>query len=536
MRSFGGSLLLGLSAATFFLSPVAEPLLRLTPAKLYFLRRAPERLDYLILLGLVLAIGLIAGFTYEVAPRFGPWLRRALEVPLWLLWVLGLEHVIHLHLSRYPPLWNSVAASMNRIGLSAVDGWFVVGFLCSLAVLAGFYLSPRAWTFAKPFLCGGAAVVWLGCAWKLVQTPSLPPETRAGGSQVRQIRETGPGSPVVWIILDEWDYDLTYRRNDGKVFPEFDRLRQQAMFLENVRSAGKATLIAIPSLLTGKPVRDYRPASASAARFLSVTASEPFPASGTIFDTANQLGYRSQIVGWYHTYCRMFGSQVDSCWWDDLLLPALRPGRPVLERASAFLRDSIELEILPVAGPTNNIIKQLARVNPMIEEASRVAQFRGWAFSFLHLPVPHAPFFKLDENGQMIPLPTDAAGYQSGLDAADRAVGKIRAAMEQSGAWDEALVVVTSDHPYRYQFGGGYGNGHIPMMIKFPHQSSPVLYSGPFQAVETRRFLEDFMQGKLATAERAVTWMDQATSAHGKHSTGEPRMPIPEPVTDWGNP
>jgi hypothetical protein len=76
------------------------------------------------------------------------------------------------------------------------------------------------------------------------------------------------------------------------------------------------------------------------------------------------------------------------------------------------------------------------------------------------------------------------------------------------------LVVVSSDHPYRYQFGGGYGNGHIPMMIKLPHQSAPVVYSHRFEAVNTRNLIEDFMQGRFATPERALAWLDRSGPAH----------------------
>ena len=540
MRRLGGSLLLGLSAATFFLSPVVEPILRLTPARLYFVRRPPERLDYFLLLGLILVIGLLAGTAEWASPRMGPWLQHLGRAPFWVLLVMSFEHVIHFHLARYPPLWNVVAAQVNRVGVSAVDGWFAVGVVCSVAVIAVFYFNPAAWAFAKPILCGSAAVVWLGCGWKLVQLPRPPADPPPSHAEIRPVRDMGPGNPVVWIILDEWDYDLTYRRSDGKIFPELERLRRESVFLENVRSAGKATLIAIPSLLTGKAVREYRPADPSGARFLSVGArSEAFPGSGTIFDAASRFGYKSQIVGWYHPYCRMFGSQVESCWWDDLTFPSLRPGRPIAERAFAFLRESIEFEILPVAGPVNHILKQLARVNPMVEQAALAASRPGRRFSFLHLPVPHGPFYKLAPDSRMIPLRSDLEGYQSGLDAADRAIGKIRAAMEQSGVWDEALVVVTSDHPYRYQFGGGYGNGHIPMMIKFPHQKAPVVYSPAFQAVETRRLLEDFMQGHVGTPQSAIAWLDRAAPARGAAGSNLalPLLPAsPEPMSAWGNP
>ena len=518
MRRLGGSLLLGLSAATFFLTPAMEQLVRLTAARLYFIHDVPERVDYIALLGLILVIGSTAGLALWAAARAPKWARWMFNAPLWLLCVCGIEHLIHLHLARYPPLWNAVTFQTSRLGLSATDGWFIVAFGCACCIGAAFAKWPRAWTFTKPILCGGAAAVWLACGIKLVEP--MPADRAPALAQVRPAHEIGPGNPVVWIVLDEWDYDLTFRRDDGKLFPEFQRLRNQSVFLDNVQAAGKVTLTAIPSLLMGRPVREYRAATAAGARFVSIGTSESFPGPRTIFDTAAQFGYKSRIVGWYHPYCRWFSGslsnlQIESCWWDDLSLPSLRPGLPVTDRALVFLRDSVELEILPLAGPANNILRQMTRVRSMIEQASIAARGTGRTFSFLHLPVPHGPFFRLNAEGGMEALHTDLEGYQSGLDAADRALRAVRTAMEDQGVWDEAFVVVTSDHPYRYQFVGGYGNGHIPMMIKFPHQSAGVTYSHPFQAVATRNLIEDFMQGTVPTPERAVAWLERSAPANG---------------------
>ena len=513
------------------MSPAAEQVLRLTPARLYFVRIAPDRIDYAVLLGLIVLIGLAAGLAHWASFDRSPLWRRVLTAPFAFLCVMGIAHLIHLHLSRYPPLWNVVARRWTGLGVPAIDGWFVVAAACGMAVVGAFGGWPRGWMLAKPILCGGAAVIWLATAtaWlhpagPLVDVPS------SIAAKLAPAHDIGPGTPVVWLILDEWDYDLTFKRQDGKVFPEFERLRNQSVFLENVRAAGNITLVAVPALLMGRPLREYRGASAAGARFVSAGTTESFPGPRTIFDTAAQFGYRSHIVGWYHPYCRIFGAQTASCWWDDLMLPALRPGGSVPERAAAFLRESIELEVLPIAGPANNIVKQMARIKPMMEQASTAASHGGRSFSFLHLPVPHGPFFSLDSQGHMVPLNTDVRGYQSGLEAADRALGTLRQSLEQTGVWEQALVIVTSDHPYRYQYAGGYGNGHIPMMIKFPHQATAVVSSHPFQAVETKNLIEDFMQGTLATPERALAWLDRSGPAAGARTLA-PQQPVA--MTNW---
>ena len=501
-------MLLGLSAATFFLIPVEEQLLRLGPAKLYFIGQMPDRLDYAALMGLILALGLAVGLLHGASLGDKSNLKQVLKVPFALLCASGVGHLVYLHLSRFPPLWNAVAWQGIRFGLSASDSWFIVAFVCGAAVVTMFSLWPWGWMVAKPVLCGASAVVWLACALQLMHPAEALPVARPRREQVRPVREIGPGNPVVWVILDEWDYDLTYQRTDPAVFREFDRLRNQSVFLEHVQAAGRVTLTAIPGLLMGRTVREYRAADAWTARFVSAGATESFPGPRTIFDTAAQFGYRSHIVGWYHPYCRIFGQQVDSCY-GDTRLSIIHAGESAFERAGAFLRESIELEIFPIGGAANVALRQMARVDPMVHQAATAASQTGRSLSFLHLPVPHGPFFKLDAGGQMIPLRSGVDRYVFGLQAADRALGSLRTAMERSGAWDEALVVVTSDHPYRYQMEGGYGNGHIPMMIKFPHQSAAVTFPHPFQAIETRSLIEDFIQGAVATPEGAVAWLER---------------------------
>ena len=533
LRLLSGSLLLGLSAATFSLAPVAEQLLRLTPARLYFIRILPDRLDYGIFLALILLIGLTAGTAFWASYRHSGVLRRVLEAPFAFLVVMGFAHVFDLHVGRYPSVVNAVVAAWEAVGISGGDGWFVVSMLGGLAVFAVFSRWPWGWMVAKPVLCGAAAVVWWATALAILRPMQPLKEGPTDAARVHTARAIGPGNPVVWIVFDEWDYDLTFRRRDGVVFPEVERLRKQSVFLENVRAAGKSTLMAMPGLLLGQIVKEYRPATASGARFVTVGATESFPGPRTIFDSARQFGYRSGIVGWYHPYCRIFADVVDTCVWDDLRLSFLRPQGSLGERTAASLRESIELENLPFAGPSNATLRHFSTVRMMVEQGSLAASHSGRSFSFLHLPVPHAPFFRLDAGGRLVPLPTRDESYDAGLEALDRALGSVRRAMEQSGVWDEALVVVTSDHPYRHQFEGGYGNGHVPMMIKFPHQTAPVTYSHPFQAVETKSLIEDFMQGTVASPERAVAWLERSTPAAGAQAAKPTAVVSLKKAANW---
>jgi hypothetical protein len=481
------SLLTGCAAATVFLSPVVEQLVRMTPARLYFVKTLPERTDYLILCALILVIGLAAGFAEA------KWSRA----PVLVLSGFGLEHLIHGHFSRYAPLWNALARQIKLVGLIVSDGWFLIGVLAAALTMALLAYFPWLWNGFRQFLCGCALVVWGMIAVKIASPPTFFPAQANLPPRV-PVTYTHPKPPIIWIVFDEWDYDLTFNRSDGETFPEMDRLRRQSLFFEHARAAGRVTLLAIPSLLTGMAVREYHAVNASNAKLSSGQNVASFPAgTGTIFDVAKSEGYHSSIVGWYHPYCRLFGAQVDTCYWEQASMPVLLPGADTADRVLAMLRETAEIEYASGIGPANSVRRHIARFRPMLRESQRASVRQGAAFSFLHLPVPHPPFFDADFRR----VPASAQGYVQGLRMADRALGAIRHEMEGADVWEEALVIVTSDHPYRYQFLGGYGNGHIPLLIKFPHQTAAAAHTAEFEARDTRAIVEAAMRGQVLNAD-----------------------------------
>ena len=500
MKSKLSSLITASAAATFFLAPAAEQLVRMTPARLYFVKTLPERTDYLILIALILLIGATAGWFAD----------RGYNLPVYILCGVGIEHLIQGHLSRYAPVWNWMGREFKEFDMVVADGWVYVGAFLAAILMLLIARFTVLWNGFRPVLCGGAMVVWGSIGMKLASPPRFFPEmaSHKPRAPISQAVYSHPRPPVVWIVFDEWDFDLTFAREDAAVFPEIDRLSRQSVFFEHAKAAGKVTLVAIPSLLTGIPVLDFRALNASTGKLKN----EAFPGNvETIFDVAAREGYRSSIVGWYHPYCRLFGEQLESCYWDQSAMPVLVPHSDPFRKAVAMLRESVDLEYLPGIGVSNTIQRHIGRYEPMLKESERVAVRKGAAFSFLHLPVPHPPFF----DHQHHQIPASPQTYVNGLQRADEALGRIRQHMEQAGVWDEALVVVTSDHPYRYQYLGGYGNGHIPLMIKFPHQTSGAVHTLEFEARNTRAILEAAMRGQVTSTEAGLAFLQTSFAEVG---------------------
>ena len=73
----------------------------------------------------------------------------------------------------------------------------------------------------------------------------------------------------------------------------------------------------------------------------------------------------------------------------------------------------------------------------------------------LHIPVPHPPGFWNPATHSFV---TDiTANYLDNLDLADRTLGLFRHALEESGEWDQAITLVSADHPLRPALWRGLG-------------------------------------------------------------------------------
>jgi arylsulfatase A-like enzyme len=65
--------------------------------------------------------------------------------------------------------------------------------------------------------------------------------------------------------------------------------------------------------------------------------------------------------------------------------------------------------------------------------------------------------------------------YEAGVRYLDDALGVLFEALEESGVWDQLLVVVTSDHGEEFDEHGGFGHGSmyeeiiaVPLLVKWP--------------------------------------------------------------------
>lgn len=336
---------------------------------------------------------------------------------------------------------------------------------------------------------------------------------------------------VVWIVFDEMSYDLAFsKRPPGVALEAFDNLRSQSLQASNAYPPASYTLVSMPALITGRLISAARPTGPAELQ-IRYDGTEQFASLGAqenIFTAARGMGANVALVGWYLPYDRLFGDSLNDCRAKDT------HGLSLSE--NMFLHLKALLSWAPKSWSYDNAFegkrarwRRRALRDGFIElltDAKNVAADSRFALTLIHLPVPHPPGLYKRDSGAY-----DAEGESSYLDnlaLADRALGEIRQAMEAAGLWQEATVLVTSDHWWRtHIWRDGFSwtqeddqaaaveaanSVRVPFLLKLPDQQLPVVYEPPFNTVLTHDLLLSILRRDIRTAEEAKNWLERNRS------------------------
>lgn len=345
------------------------------------------------------------------------------------------------------------------------------------------------------------------------------------------VASTRAAPRIIWIIFDELDYKISFeQRPAGLELREMDRLRDESIFATNAYPPADYTLMSMPALISGRFVSAARPKNPSK---LMVTYSDSaeqvsWGSQSSIFLKARELGVNSAVVGWYHPYCRIIGDQVVSC----LSCNTGRSSLPVTSAAQVFtaLRENA---LVPRVGVLDTSLadarrwrEELIETNREILQASLEAVSSSEiGLQLLHFPVPHPPAIFNRASNEF-----DASGdesYLDGLKLVDNTLGELRQTMEKAGLWEDAIVVVSSDHwwrgdLWRYMrdsrarswtaedesvFSGM--DERVPFMVKLARQHSSLNYSAEFNTVLTHDLFLALLSGELSDSASVVAWLDK---------------------------
>ena len=109
-------------------------------------------------------------------------------------------------------------------------------------------------------------------------------------------------------------------------------------------------------------------------------------------------------------------------------------------------------------------------------------------FVYAHYPVPHIPYLRIEsETGK---LRASGATYFDSVQAVDKILGDARRALQESGAWEDTLLIIVSDH----NDPAATSDVRVPLIIKLPGKTQHIDFDGPWTHVQFLPLLEELLQ------------------------------------------
>jgi hypothetical protein len=334
---------------------------------------------------------------------------------------------------------------------------------------------------------------------------------QAGGDQVLPppvpVSENHPR--VLWIIFDCTDYRLAFEQRPASVhLPEFDRLRNEALFCVNACSPGNCTMVSMPALISGRRISEISIANASDLNctLADTEAKTTWSRLPSVFAEARMLGANTALVGWYHPYDRVLGKGLNYCEWYPF--PMVEPARA--RTFTLAMRREIGCMVRPFH--FHRIYISLCQ-DSLRESLSQVTN-ATYGLILLHLPPPHGPGIYLPDKNEFTSWGMrEPLGYFGNLALADFELGKLRQAMETSGEWDNSWLIVSSDHSWGGS--GSYDGRHdtrVPFIVKPPGKNEAITYAPAINTVLTHDLILAILRSEVASRQDLVPWLDK----HGK--------------------
>lgn len=335
---------------------------------------------------------------------------------------------------------------------------------------------------------------------------------------------------IVWILFDELSYNLVYDHPpQGIDFPNFRVLRSKSTSFSSVVPAGFSTDRIIPSLLTGKEIKDIV-SDSQGMLFYADPAQHSWQAlepSQTLFGLAHSDGWSPGIVGWYNPYCRIFRAELTACWWGPGVtarIPAEVVGaseeHPAIVNAMVLIPAFL---FNPGADKSEMIGPRRANFLELVARARHLIRDHSIHFVFLHMPVPHPPGFYDRRTHKLC----ECGNYLDNLVLADDTLATLMHDIDQTPEKDQTTVIVSSDHSWRAPLWRG-SDGWTPeeenisnglfdqrpvFLVHFPGQISASDVSSPVSELLEHDVIAAMLQGKLQAPQDLLAFAE--ARSHG---------------------
>ncbi len=329
---------------------------------------------------------------------------------------------------------------------------------------------------------------------------------------------TNGASPVFVFVFDEWSYARS--TTNGQFLPAFtnlNRLCEQSFFFRDAYSPSTRTHQSIPRVLFQN---DFASVKVGRDKMLVDNGGKwsPTDTMPSLFLRAREKNYQSCVLGFYLPYRKMLGDQVDLC--------RGYPGEP---KAGSLAKNVINRFLKNIKFWMDPVSRKTARtLNRMNVPNSKAAYSRFWfnlshsmrddalsvidhapnnSFLFAHMIVPHSPFvFNADGSYRGTYKGARMSGniqdYQRSLQYLDKLIGELMDRLKGAGKFDDALIILTSDHSWRmdYTRDGILSDSdevrHVPLIIKCSQQKIPHQVAETFSLVQLGPIIDSAFGGK----------------------------------------
>ena len=341
---------------------------------------------------------------------------------------------------------------------------------------------------------------------------------------VSKNRRNGPR--IVYLIFDMWDFRLTFeKRPDWLKLPQIDRLAAQSFVASNAIRTSPYTRFAMPGIVLGHKVMWAEPIAGDDLGILPAETTDliSWRANPGFFRSARNAGYNTTIVAAaYHPWCRLFSKLITDCWIDDT--PFSFDRRTVFNR----LDDGVK-EVLRFVPSVKNLLfgeKNFFHENWGVhlyfatrEKLRSAASDPDVDFLFAHVMLPHPPFIRHYKTGEWRYFDEAASRihYFGNMQAMDEMIGEIRAGMEETGLWEDTVILLSSDHGYTLSDFPEYvpeSDPRVPFILKLPGGKSPFKSDKRFMTTSVRILLEALFAGVEVKPETVEQYLDYPIYYH----------------------
>jgi hypothetical protein len=409
---------------------------------------------------------------------------------------------------------TSVGASLPR------HLWLILKFaMASIALFLMVRFQKRGWRLIRAFflILSPLFAILVINALVLYHTVDLREVGKGRAAGMLPTREDA--NRVIWMIFDELDQRMVFGARPARIhMTAFNRLRAESIYADHVKTPALDTALAIPALLSGQLVTDIK---LNTSKLLIKTGNCPdwkdFNSEPNLFSRARAAGFNTGVSGWHHPYCRVMGNNLSDCRWDTNSTDVISIERYLRSRPlyydAVYLTEMQALQ-LPVLQTFQGKITQFAQQETeiastrfVVENALRMLRNRNLNVVFVHVPIPHPPGIW---NRETQSFTLGASTYLDNLQLADKLLGDMRRVLEQTGDWDQSVILVSSDHPYRSFLWAPAQDWqpYVPFLLKLPRQHQAVVYHREFNNVVTADLLLEALERRVRTAPEAVKWLE----------------------------